>query len=458
MLHRLSKGCHRHWWPALFSTANGFSMGFDTQFERNVLVRKTKAALFRSLGYTLLLFIPASLSCGAPRGSYSPALPPAYYVLVAGEGIPVTTDSRSQVYPLNRSEAAAMARGAALAFSISPSAAGLRRRTRLQLLDDRGVEAEARKRAQRLQFDPSLLAVIGHSSSGTTAAAATSYEEAGIPLLMPIATSPSVRSRTAFRLPLDDRNGQAPALADFVLSNLNAKKVSIVADTTEEARKYTDTLTNLFRALLPSRNFSWSETVDSKTSNFPGVAESLVANHPDVIVFVGYASTAVLFLEALNKAYAPVPDRPTLVLTDGSISEDIRPGLLRVFLSSPAPVVTLTECNTSDARAFLKAFQETRPNFESFGYDAILILGQALEECENRHEISRSCLVFQLQHARFQGICNAYVFQNGENQDGQYTIYSVTNSSGPTMFQPKRHYLFRELRDGARRLHGSIAP
>lgn len=100
--------------------------------------------------------------------------------------------------------------------------------------DDKGDPAVAALRARELVTDPATLIVIGHSISGTTHAAIRTYTQAGMPVILPAATSrmatcpPHVpflgwlgrldsdfseaRSPTAFRIIPNDWDGQVPAM------------------------------------------------------------------------------------------------------------------------------------------------------------------------------------------------------------------------------------------------------
>ena len=63
---------------------------------------------------------------------------------------------------------------------------------KLEWRDDRENLDAARDIAHDLRDNPNVLAVVGHSKSGTTLAALPFYAQAGIPVLMPAATSPYV--------------------------------------------------------------------------------------------------------------------------------------------------------------------------------------------------------------------------------------------------------------------------
>ena len=86
----------------------------------------------------------------------------------------------------------------------------------LAALDDGGDPAQAVEQAQKLAADPDVLAVIGHWRVATTAAAAGTYAEAGLPLVAPNPGDVSLPAET-YRLGLPAAIAQAalPAQAQL---------------------------------------------------------------------------------------------------------------------------------------------------------------------------------------------------------------------------------------------------
>jgi len=404
--------------------------------------------------YACLFFFGCENHLPKPKDYLSPDR--RFRILIAGEGIPVRPTSEKQIYPLNRSEAAAMERGASLAYSQSPSFAQMRKLAVIVRQDDRGTEEQAGAIANLFQYDPLLLAVIGHSSSGTTGTALSRYQNAGIPVIMPIATSPETASATAFRLPLNDRDGQAPALVDFITANLQAKKVHLIKDVTQDAKRYTEPLTDFVTRLLPSEKFGWADEVSAQQTDFSSEARKIMVNGPDVVLFVGYASTAVLFMDALDNSYGDSVARPKIVLTDGSLSEDLRPRGFEMFISAPFPEVDLNTCRSPEVPIYQRRFKAAPPNFEALGFDAMLVLNEALELCVNEGIVSRGCLLRQLRASKFRGLCNDYYFKQGENQEGHYSIFKVSaDSAGAIQFRTEEAYSAERLKELKKQLSRS---
>ena len=95
-----------------------------------------------------------------------------------------------------------------------------RRHLRLRHEDDQEAVNQGRLIAQRLADDPDVVAVIGHLQSYVTVPAAAIYDEAGLVLLAPAATSAELTSKgygRVFRLTVNDQatGGQ---MADYAVA------------------------------------------------------------------------------------------------------------------------------------------------------------------------------------------------------------------------------------------------
>ena len=105
------------------------------------------------------------------------------------------------------------------------------RKLRLRVVDDSGTENGAVLAAQTLYDDGSVVAVVGHITSGTSIAAARIYGAGSDALAMvsPTASSPELSgiSRYAFRVcPSDLSHG--PALARFARQQLRSRRAGVL--------------------------------------------------------------------------------------------------------------------------------------------------------------------------------------------------------------------------------------
>ncbi|MBZ5500263.1 MAG: hypothetical protein LAP85_28035 [Acidobacteriia bacterium] len=380
----------------------------------------------------LFIFFPFSLAFMACNSLQSiPLSPPKddrFLILVAGEGISQTTSTKLK-YATNKAEAAAMVDGVKLAYECSQSVKSILNLVSIQYQDDFRDPTEAAALAARYAANPATLAVIGHSSSGTTKLAAAHYLPASIPVLLPISTNPEVSGKTLFRLPLNDQVGQAPALVHLIHSDLHASQVYIVRDVSGDSAVYSDYLLQRFKFLLPADHFKHNLDIDIDRPPLRIISEEVHRSQANLVLFVGYGSTAVQFLESMHEVYSATTDIPTIVLTDGCISPDLHVYNFPTYLTSPVPDLGL--CKHLPP-CFSARRNPELPSYEEFGYDALEIISQAISKCKDMGSISRSCIASSLTNDTFYGLCQQYSFRNGENTTGTYTIYKITDGShGP---------------------------
>ncbi len=94
------------------------------------------------------------------------------------------------------------------------------------IANDSNEPDKAKQVAQQLVKDPSVVGVIGHSSSDTTRAALAEYEKANLAIISPTSTSIVLNSSVFFRTVTSDA-GTGKKLAEYAVKKLGLKKVVI---------------------------------------------------------------------------------------------------------------------------------------------------------------------------------------------------------------------------------------
>lgn len=398
-------------------------------------------SLFTPLGTFFSLLAAAALlpSC-APRSTPATSEAQLVHIAVVGSGVDPSANLPNRVVPINRAQGAAMWRGVQAAWSDLGVSA---RFPRLRLLhdDDGGDMQEAERIALRLQEDWTILAVIGHATSGSTRSAAWHYAEVGIPLLMPISTSPNValpppnapsdfRLRNTFRLPLNDIE-QARAVAYFSLDILAARRIVLLTDRTPNAEEYSATFANTLPSLLGVRQLVTPPIQVSRLHHaMHSVALEIGSRDPDLVLFAGYSQTANDLLSALDGLYR-APDyrdkrRPQILLTDGCMDAELSVFGFDLFISFPAPVPVAP----AEDRPALAALLRSRvlPSYELFGYDSVRVLSAALDVCARG--LSRACIAQALHRpGAVAGLVTSYQFDpDGEPLYGKYYVYRAVGN------------------------------
>lgn len=373
----------------------------------------------------LVLSQVATLGCGDPE--FGPLT-----IVTVGDGANPDEPCQERPFSLNRAQGRAMWEGVRAASKVSSVDSLLREHgVVLSNADDCGTEAEAERIGRRFALSPSTLAVIGHGTSGTTAAASAYYSGAGIPLLMPIATSPHAnrdgngeRYPATYRLPPGDVRVQAPTMALFATDSLNAQKIYLVSDHSADAATYSQPLFDELVALLPTELLVQRDSMTAQ--DVPRVARSIEAQSADLVMFVGYGTTANELVSALADVYHRAGiEPPVILLSDGARIPDLQTEGMEVYVTFPLPPIEEAECDSSWTGA-LEAARVSGSSYELYGFDAMLMLAGAIEVCAASATINRRCVSDHLESLQnFVGACFSYSFVEGENVSSYYSVYEA---------------------------------
>jgi ABC-type branched-subunit amino acid transport system substrate-binding protein len=367
-------------------------------------------------------------------------------VAVVGDGVPPLNKTVERRFPLNRSQSRAMYVGVRAALERSPRLKGLTDIVEVLGRDDASSGDLARDIAKELRTK-NVIAVIGHATSETTYQAAGVYAPAGIPLLMPIATSPRVmfpnekeaRISNAFRLPPADDRSQAPAISRLI-KDLKTVKLFVIQDISEGAQVYSSSLFGALRPLVSGLPMRIGEA-DRELTDFSRLAASIRAEKSDTVVFCGYGSTVIELMNELRKTYQDVefPARPKVVLTDGCHVPDLDTSGFDVYLTFPHIALRqpANKIDKDNIRIVTDTFGDPgKLNYELFGFDAMLILGDAINACLAKDGVTRKCIIDELNRpVGFTGIAGNYEFHEGENRLSSYDILSGSPADS-TVFAP----------------------
>jgi ABC-type branched-subunit amino acid transport system substrate-binding protein len=408
-----------------------------------------------------------------------------FMVAVVGDGLENDNPSPNTLgYP--------MWIGAKEAFDHSSAFDGLRQYMELVPTDDHANVATADARARELRIESRVLAVIGHSTSGTTEAAAWLYEQFGIPLLAPAATSSTImcapageqgiqhylnllfqrqdcdiepkqvpgrrRLSNVFRLPPSDQKAQAPAVVTMTERLVDPgvnPRVYLISNESSETVGYCAPLHDAIFRLLPT---SYHVTPIRAKSNQEVMAkgQDIRTLDPAVVILCDYAEGANLLIAGLRAAYAKVPSakRPAILMTDGCKDNKLDVTGFKVYLTFPTRGIRSYNFafsqsdEMSDYRSLrglvdarVRAAEKTNGHYEEsiemYGYDAMLILAQVAAKCHQRNQLGRSCVMATLKDDRdLAGVVDSYTFEAGEH----LANYFVFTADGTRTAKPALQY------------------
>lgn len=417
-------------------------------FKKIVGIDMKRFRIYILLASLLVILTSGCIENGVTEGLERDGVPD---VVIIGNGVGVDTESEAndqtdcklinRVGNLNKAHGLAMWEGALAAYNNSEYATNTDK-YELYSIDDCGVRKRAEQKARIIQSSPEVIGVIGHATSGTTRSAAYLYDRAGIPLIMPIATSPFAvyppgqrseedRLSNFVRLPPDDRKAQAPAASIVATEMLGGEDIYLLADKSADAWEYSRPLFTQIDELIPATQGVRSDTVRDSPEKLKAAADDIALKQPDVLVFAGYGTTAEKLLNDLNQKYREVglgSQKPRVVMTDGTMTGDISSRTMSaydIYITFPIQQVRKEKCRASDYDILKATIGDTfNRSFQVFGYDAVLMVDSAIGKCAG-DGISRSCVMQELQQQDvFRGACTSYSFKEGENILSQYYVYS----------------------------------
>lgn len=257
------------------------------------------------------------------------------------------------------------------------------KKLRLISLDDQGKAEEAQMAVTRLITQDKVHVILGEVASSRSLAAAPVAQRYGVPMISPSSTNPKVTEvgdyifRVCFTDPF-----QGKVLAKFSAEDLKAKTAALLIDTKSDysvglAEFFKKTFEELGGKILVQQNYVGGDI------DFRGQLTAIRASKPDVIIVPGYYTEAGLILKQARELGIKAPvlggdgwDSPKLFEIAGKSADGS-------YISNHYSV----EDQDPKVQAFIKAykdrFKETPDGLAVMGYDAALVLVDALKRTKS---------------------------------------------------------------------------
>ena len=231
--------------------------------------------------------------------------------------------------------------------------------------------------AERVAADPSVIAVVGQSGSRGSLAAAPVYARAGIPQIVPTATSSQLRVAGPWTFMLAPPESVQAAFIVAALDSLKARRVSLFYS----GESYGEGLKDAILPALAARHLAVVDQVRlGDDADVATLTEASLHRHrTDAIVILGYYTEAGTVASVAERARPGLP----LIAGDGALY----PGGLRRVAGAAAEsldIVSFWQPDTTDpaTRKFLARFRaiagrDPTPS-EALGVDALLFARAAI--------------------------------------------------------------------------------
>ena len=283
--------------------------------------------------------------------------------------------------PFSEARGRSMQQAAELAVAEINARGGVRgRRLDLRIRDDSASEDVALRVAQVLRDDPTVVAVIGHLTSGPTLAAAPVYGSGDRPvtLISPSASNPALSGRSPyfFRVcPSDLAFGSR--LAQYAMRTLGARRVAVIFMNDDYGRGIRETFRAEFTR-LGGQVVTEDPYLPSAGAPEPYLARLARAGGADALLLAMPRVAAELAVREMARLGLDWPvlggDALTGIETLGPAAEGVR-------VASPYLPDRPGERNAAFVAAYERTYDGARPDHRGAGaYDIVQLLARAIEE------------------------------------------------------------------------------
>lgn len=261
------------------------------------------------------------------------------------------------------------------------------RKIELVKADNKSEAAESTNAALKLMTQDNVVAIIGAATSGNTMAMIELANENQIPVIAPTATSPGVTvdpetgetHEFMFRVCFIDPF-QGEAAAKFALDELKVKRAAVFTDSSSD---YAKGLAEAFKEAFTAGGgeIVAEESYVQKDTDFKSQLTRIKGANPDFLFIPGYYEEVGLIIkQAREDVGLDIPmmggdgwGSPRMVELAGAAN------LNNTFFTNHYS----SEDPDPEIQAFVKAFQEkygeVPDGFAALGYDAMLLLADAIK-------------------------------------------------------------------------------
>ena len=264
----------------------------------------------------------------------------------------------------------------------------LGKKVELVIVDNKSDKVEAANAASRLVDKENVNAVIGSYGSSLSIAGGEIFKNAKIPAVGASCTNPMVTldneyySRVCFIDPF-----QGTVMANYAFGKLNAKKVAIVQEVSNDyavglAKFFTDSfkkLTGDDKSIVAVANYNTGDT------DFSAQLTNIKALNPDVIFAPGnFTESAALTKQARELGItAPIIGGDTWETQEfiDIGGKAVEGAIFSTFFDAAKPATSETEKFIAE---FKKAFPDKEPaGVSALGYDAYLLIIDAIKRANS---------------------------------------------------------------------------
>jgi branched-chain amino acid transport system substrate-binding protein len=320
------------------------------------------------------------------------------------------------------------ANGAKLAIDQANKSGNLGFKLELLKADDQGSPDQAPTAAAQVLQDDSVLGVIGPSFSGATKAVAPKYGTAGMAMITPSATNPTLSTQgfpTFHRIVPSDNVEGSQAADLFAVKGY--KKVVVIDDLSDYGKGVADAI----QAGLKKHNITVQRIgVDAKTTDYGATATTVAGSGAQAVFYGGYDAQAGLVAKALQTAgfkgdkYTGNGGKSS-VFTDGAGAAGEG-----WYFTCGCSDATIAPAAKDFNAAYQAAFKTAPSTYSPEAYDATNAMIDAIKTAAKAGTPTRASVETAVNNLDFKGITTEIKFDKTGEVDASAQVVNLFQEKG----------------------------
>ena len=309
------------------------------------------------------------------------------------------------------------------------NAESIKHKINLIVEDNKGEPVDTANAVRKLIKVDQVATILGAVGSSNTLAGAPIAQNSKVPMLTPASTSEKVTqagnfiSRTCFT-----DNFQGEVLAKFAFGSLSKKRAVIIVDTSSDyskglAQAFKDKFVALGGTVIGDDIDDYA--YQQKDVEFRSLLRKVKRQKPDVIFLPGYYSEVGLILKQARQLRLSVPilggdgwDSPNLTKLAGA------KGVENTYISSHFAADDKDPVVQKFVAEYEKRYKQRPGAMAALGYDAILVLNDALKRAGSKDSLAISKAINSTKD--FKGITGTISLNEARNAVKSAVILKVT--------------------------------
>ncbi len=297
----------------------------------------------------------------------------------------------------------------------------------LILEDNKGEPMDSANAVTKLIKVDGVKAILGSVASSNTLAQAPIAQKAGVPLLTPASTNEKVTQTGEFvsRICFTDAF-QGVVMAKFARETLKKKKAAIIIDASSD---YSKGLAEVFERKFTEMGgtvLKKKYAYQQKDTDFRSLLKRVQRAKPDMVFLPGYYTEVGLILNQAKQMRISLPflggdgwDSAKLPELAGNIA------LKGNYISSHFSAGDTDPLVQSFVKNYTKEFKSSPGAMAALGYDAVLVLADALRRAKNVND-PKSIKDAINSTRNFQGITGNITLNSGRNAVKSAVVLETT--------------------------------